>query len=132
MTDGNILTGSDLREITNEALLVRARDVDVFAEVEPNQKERIILALKKSGNVVGFMDDGINDASVNGAGRVRQRSEPPALRANSSENESAGRVPARGWTSDDWTGGAEALEVASQVPDSTRARARRSRAAART
>ena len=39
-------------------------DVDVFAEVEPNQKERIILALKKAGNVVGYMGDGINDASA--------------------------------------------------------------------
>jgi P-type Mg2+ transporter len=34
----------------------------VFAEVEPNQKERIILALKKAGKVVGYMGDGINDA----------------------------------------------------------------------
>jgi Mg2+-importing ATPase len=39
-------------------------DVDVFAEIEPNQKERIILALKKAGNVVGYMGDGINDASA--------------------------------------------------------------------
>ena len=39
-------------------------EVDVFAEVEPNQKERIILALKKAGNVVGYMGDGINDASA--------------------------------------------------------------------
>ena len=38
--------------------------MDVFAEVEPNQKERIILALKKAGNVVGYMGDGINDASA--------------------------------------------------------------------
>jgi Mg2+-importing ATPase len=36
----------------------------VFAEVEPNQKERIILALKKAGHVVGYMGDGINDASA--------------------------------------------------------------------
>ena len=35
---------------------------DIFAEVEPNQKERIITILKKAGNVVGFMGDGINDA----------------------------------------------------------------------
>jgi Mg2+-importing ATPase len=62
LTDATILTGPELREIANEALLVRARDVDVFAEIEPNQKERIILALKKSGNIVGFMGDGINDA----------------------------------------------------------------------
>ena len=39
-------------------------DVDVFAEIEPNQKERIILALRKAGNVVGYMGDGINDASA--------------------------------------------------------------------
>jgi Mg2+-importing ATPase len=39
-------------------------DVDVFAEVEPNQKERIIFGLRKAGNVVGFMGDGINDASA--------------------------------------------------------------------
>ena len=35
-----------------------------FAEVEPNQKERIIIALKKAGNVVGYLGDGINDASA--------------------------------------------------------------------
>jgi Mg2+-importing ATPase len=64
LIDANILTGSELREIGNEALSVVVRDVDVFAEVEPNQKERIILALKKSGSVVGFMGDGINDASA--------------------------------------------------------------------
>jgi Mg2+-importing ATPase len=39
-------------------------DVDVYAEIEPNQKERIILALRKAGNVVGYMGDGINDASA--------------------------------------------------------------------
>jgi len=38
-------------------------EIDVFAEVEPNQKERIILALKKAGNVTGYLGDGINDAS---------------------------------------------------------------------
>ena len=38
--------------------------MNVFAEVEPNQKERMILALKKAGNVVGYMGDGINDASA--------------------------------------------------------------------
>ena len=39
-------------------------EVGVFAEVEPNQKERIILALKRAGHVVGYMGDGINDASA--------------------------------------------------------------------
>ena len=41
-----------------------ARGVDIFAEIEPNQKERIIIALKKAGNVVGFIGDGINDAAA--------------------------------------------------------------------
>jgi Mg2+-importing ATPase len=39
-------------------------EADVFAEVEPNQKERIIIALKKAKNVVGYLGDGINDASA--------------------------------------------------------------------
>lgn len=59
-----ILAGSDLRAMSDEALLGRVNDVDVFAEVEPNQKERIILSLKKAGNVVGYLGDGINDASA--------------------------------------------------------------------
>ncbi len=59
-----ILAGPELHGMSDEALLKRAAEVDVFAEVEPNQKERIILALKKAGNVVGYMGDGINDASA--------------------------------------------------------------------
>ncbi len=59
-----ILTGSDLRSMSDEALRMRVNDISIFAEVEPNQKERIIMALKKSGNVVGYIGDGINDASA--------------------------------------------------------------------
>jgi Mg2+-importing ATPase len=59
-----ILTGPDLRQLSDGALLNQVVGVDVFAEIEPNQKERIILALKKAGNVVGYMGDGINDASA--------------------------------------------------------------------
>jgi Mg2+-importing ATPase len=57
-----ILSGPEMHDITNEALPVLVDDVDVFAEVEPGQKERIVNALKKAGNVVGFLGDGINDA----------------------------------------------------------------------
>jgi Mg2+-importing ATPase len=57
-----MITGQDLRGMTDEALRQRVNDVDVFAEVEPNQKDRIILALRRSGNVVGYIGDGINDA----------------------------------------------------------------------
>ncbi|MCJ7445773.1 MAG: HAD-IC family P-type ATPase, partial [Methanotrichaceae archaeon] len=59
-----ILVGHDLHKMSDEALLNQVQEVDIFAEVEPNQKERIILALRKSGNVVGFIGDGINDASA--------------------------------------------------------------------
>ena len=60
-----ILIGSDLHHMSNEALIKQADEVDIFAEIEPNQKERIILALRQSEkNVVGYMGDGINDASA--------------------------------------------------------------------
>jgi len=59
-----ILTGSDLRQLGDEALLHQVNNTQIFAEVEPNQKELIVLALRKAGNVVGFMGDGINDASA--------------------------------------------------------------------
>src|SRR5512135_2860905 len=59
-----ILTGPELHGMSDDAMLKRVTEVDVFAEVEPNQKERIILALRKAGNVVGYMGDGINDASA--------------------------------------------------------------------
>jgi Mg2+-importing ATPase len=60
----SILNGVGIREMSSEALMERVNNVDIFAEIEPNQKERIILALRKSGNVVGYMGDGINDASA--------------------------------------------------------------------
>ncbi len=59
---GRLLTGQDIRHMTDAALIQRVNEVDVFAEVEPNQKDRIILTLKRAGNVVGYIGDGINDA----------------------------------------------------------------------
>ena len=59
-----VIAGPDLRTLSEDALIERVRGADVFAEVEPNQKERIILALKQSGQVVGYLGDGINDASA--------------------------------------------------------------------
>jgi P-type Mg2+ transporter len=59
-----ILTGPEMNQLSDSALLHRVQQVTVFAEVEPNQKERIIIALKKAGNVVGYLGDGINDASA--------------------------------------------------------------------
>ncbi|HWQ04856.1 MAG TPA: magnesium-translocating P-type ATPase [Longilinea sp.] len=57
-----VLTGSELNDLRDEALWHLAERTTLFAEVDPNQKERIILALKKTGHVVGYMGDGINDA----------------------------------------------------------------------
>ncbi len=57
-----LLTGSQLNEMPDEALWHAAERTTIFAEVDPNQKERIILALRKTRHVVGYMGDGINDA----------------------------------------------------------------------
>jgi len=57
-----VLTGKQLDELHDEALWRSAEETDLFVEVDPNQKERIILALKKMGHVVGFLGDGVNDA----------------------------------------------------------------------
>ena len=64
LSNAEILTGQDMHAMSDAALLNRVSDVSVFAEIEPNQKERIIVALRKAGNVVGYMGDGINDASA--------------------------------------------------------------------
>lgn len=58
----SLVTGTDLRGMSDDALRTRANSIDIFAEIEPNQKERIIRALRASGNVVGYLGDGINDA----------------------------------------------------------------------
>ncbi len=60
--DFKVLSGSELNELRDEALWIAVEQTAIFAEVDPNQKERIILALKKRGHVVGYMGDGINDA----------------------------------------------------------------------
>lgn len=57
-----IMTGGELNTLRDEALWQRVGGTAIFAEVDPNQKERIILALKKTGHVVGYIGDGINDA----------------------------------------------------------------------
>ena len=57
-----VLTGTDLQRLSDEALWRVAESTDLFVEVDPNQKERIILAVKKMGHVVGFLGDGVNDA----------------------------------------------------------------------
>lgn len=57
-----VITGTDLDILRDEALWQRAEHTTLFAEVDPNQKERIIRALQRDGHVVGYLGDGINDA----------------------------------------------------------------------
>lgn len=57
-----ILTGHDLQNLSNEALYQVVDQVNLFCEVDPSQKEKIIDLLKKRNHVVGYMGDGINDA----------------------------------------------------------------------
>ena len=64
LENNKIITGPELHRMSDAALLRQISSINVFAEIEPNQKERIIIAMKMAGNVVGYMGDGINDASA--------------------------------------------------------------------
>ncbi len=62
LVDGDLLTGEAIAGMSDAQLAARIADVHVFAEVEPQQKERIVRAFKAAGHAVGYMGDGINDA----------------------------------------------------------------------
>ncbi len=57
-----ILTGAEMQSMDDHALQARVEEVNLFCRVNPTQKNRVILALKQRGRVVGYMGDGINDA----------------------------------------------------------------------
>jgi Mg2+-importing ATPase len=58
----SILTGDDLGKMRDEALWHHAPRTDLFVEIDPQQKERIVRALQRRGHSVGYLGDGINDA----------------------------------------------------------------------
>jgi P-type Mg2+ transporter len=58
----HVLTGAELDALQDEALWHAAERTDLFVEVDPRQKQRIITALRTVGHVVGFLGDGVNDA----------------------------------------------------------------------
>lgn len=58
----NIITGVELDKLNDEELSKKIEEVDVFARLNPLQKERVVNAYKKNGHVVGYMGDGVNDA----------------------------------------------------------------------
>jgi Mg2+-importing ATPase len=57
-----ILTGAEIQDMDDQALVGQVDRVNLFCRVTPAQKNRIILALKKRGHTVGYLGDGINDA----------------------------------------------------------------------
>lgn len=57
-----MLTGSQIDMMSETALWQAADQANLFTEVDPNQKDRIIRALQKHGHVVGYIGDGVNDA----------------------------------------------------------------------
>jgi Mg2+-importing ATPase len=57
-----VLTGKELAGLNEEARWRAVERASLIAEVDPNQKEQIILALRKMGHVVGYLGDGVNDA----------------------------------------------------------------------
>lgn len=59
-----IISGKELHKLNDDAIVRKADEIDIFSETEPSQKERIVRALQKRGHVVGYLGDGINDASA--------------------------------------------------------------------
>ena len=59
-----VLIGQEIAAFDKDALKEKVKTCRVFAEVDPIQKERIILAVRASGATVGYFGDGINDAAA--------------------------------------------------------------------
>ncbi|MEY9632990.1 Mg2+-importing ATPase [Bradyrhizobium japonicum] len=65
-----IMTGVEISGLTDAALVARVDNIDLFARIDPDQKRRIIAALRHRHHVVGFMGDGVNDAPAIHAAHV--------------------------------------------------------------
>ena len=64
------MTGTEVSDLTDAALEARVDDIDLFARIDPDQKRRIIAALRRRRHVVGFLGDGVNDAPAIHAAHV--------------------------------------------------------------
>lgn len=60
----NMLLGSDLENMSDQELAKAAETTDVFVKLTPDQKARVVSVFRENGHTVGFMGDGINDASA--------------------------------------------------------------------
>ena len=57
-----IVTGNQIDQLPDNGVLRLLKNTNIFAKLSPIQKARIVRLLKESGNVVGYMGDGINDS----------------------------------------------------------------------
>jgi Mg2+-importing ATPase len=68
MEEVAVITGGEISKMSSEAIVMNVQKANVFAEIEPQQKETIVKALRKAGHAVAYMGDGINDvAAINAA-----------------------------------------------------------------
>lgn len=58
----NVITGDEISRLKDDDLLLRLKESDICARMQPEQKLRLVQLLQKSGNVVGMTGDGVNDA----------------------------------------------------------------------
>ena len=59
-----ILLGADVEEMDDDQLKSVVKETEVFAKLSPQQKARVVTALRENGHTVGYMGDGINDAAA--------------------------------------------------------------------
>jgi Mg2+-importing ATPase len=62
MPVGRLITGAEVAELSDVALTARVEETDLYARISPDQKTRIVLALRQRGHTIGFLGDGVNDA----------------------------------------------------------------------
>jgi len=60
----SVLTGEEMQKMDSKTLSQQVKSKAIFAEIEPDQKEKIIIALKEAGYVVGYLGDGVNDVTA--------------------------------------------------------------------
>lgn len=62
LTDGLVVSGNELEDMTDEELDSKIRTIQIFARTSPEQKHRIVKAFKRFGYIVAMAGDGVNDA----------------------------------------------------------------------
>jgi Ca2+-transporting ATPase len=68
--DGAVITGRELASFTEDELLERLKSARIFARIMPEQKLRLVEALKRNGEVVAMTGDGVNDAPALKAAQI--------------------------------------------------------------